>query len=231
MSCATGTRKLFFYDIEDFFDLSSIETMYRSDAIENQTGVSVLDRYSLTNNDRKFFDKLLKRGASEAYKIIQPLCRDIDNAFNYNSNPSYTVAELNALETPSDYTNLLIIMEDAGTLTLGSLAVIIGTKVYFDGTEWVNGDALTTKYILYDAYFPKKTNLLTGVSVSTYDLNNVTPLDEKLSEFISIYVVREWFRRYGFRMDEIELEYQRLEIELKRLVNYRKEYTRVSRTF
>ncbi len=61
--------------------MSSIESMYRSDTTDDSTGISVLDRFSLTNNDQAFFDKLLKRGASEAYKVLQSMGRTLSPRF------------------------------------------------------------------------------------------------------------------------------------------------------
>lgn len=219
MACETGTQKLFYWNIEKFFDMSSIETMYRSDTTDDSNGVSVLDRFSLTNNDKAFFDKLLKRGASEAYKVLQPMGRTLSPGFKYNDIPSYTVEELNDLDDPTDYNDILIKMEDAGTLTTGSLAVIIGTQVYFNGTAWVNGDALTTKYIFF--------NLMLAVE---YDLNNIEPLDDMIFEFITLYVVKEWFHRHKFDLSLIIEEYDRTRQELKNLVNFRKTITRSSRS-
>ncbi len=219
MTCETGTQKLYYWDITKFFDMSSIESMYRSELTTDDKGISILDRVSLTNNDKQFFDKLLKRGASEAQKVLQPMSRDLDEGYVFNDLPSYTVEQLNDLETPTDYTDVLIKMQDAGTLTLGTLVVVVDQQVYFDGTVWLDGSALTTKYIFYNLMLPVE-----------YDLNNIEPLDDMIFEFITIYVVKEWFRRYKFDLSLVTEEYERIRGELKSLVNYRKSITRLSRT-
>ncbi len=219
MACTSGTQKLFYWDITKFFDMSSIESMYRSDLSVDDKGLSILDRVSLTNNDKQFFDILLKRASSEAYKILQPMARTLDPGFKYNDIPGYTVEEINDIEYPTEYTGLLIVMEDSGTLTEGSLVVVEGMQVYFDGTSWLDGSLLTTKYIFYNLLLPEQ-----------YDLNNVEPMDDMIFEFITIYVVKEWFRRYKFDLSLVNVEYERVRQELKNLVNYRKSITRASRT-
>jgi len=220
MSCASGEQKLFYWDITKFWDMSSIETMYRSDQTRDDSDISVLDRFSLTNNDSAFFDKLLKRGANEAQKILQPMSRGLEQGYIFNGLPVYTVEEINEMEIPGDYTDILIKMYDSGTLTEGTLVVVADQQVYFDGTDWVDGTALTTKYIFYNILYPEH-----------YDTNNSEPLNDMIFEFICLYVVKEWFRRHKFDLSSIIEEYDRVRSELKSLVNYRKEYTRVSRTF
>jgi len=220
MACATGDQKLFYWDITKFWDMSSIESMYRSDLSADEKGISMLDRVSLTNNDSAFFDKLLKRGASEAQKVLQPMSRDLEQGYIFNGIPVYTVEEINDMETPEDYTDILIKMYDAGTLTEGTLVVVADQQVYFDGTDWVDGTALTTKYIFYNLLFPEY-----------YDTNNAEPLDDMIFEFICLYVVKEWFRRFKYDLSSVVEEYDRIRSELKSLVNYRKSIIRISRTF
>jgi len=220
MTCPTGTQKLFYWDITKFWDMSSIESMYRSDQSLDESGISVLDRFSLTNNDSAFFDKLLKRASSEAYRVLQPMGRTLSPGFKFNDIPNYTVDELNELDDATEYTNVLIEMEDDGTLTLGTLVVVEGDQVYFDGTDWVDGSIETTKYIFYNVLLHPD-----------YDLNNIEPLDDMIFEFITLYVVKEWFRRHRFDLSLIVEEYERIRQELKNLVNYRKSITRSSRTF
>jgi hypothetical protein len=199
-----------YFDIETFFDLSSLETMYRTDTTDDATGKSVLNRFALTNNDQNFFDKLLKRGASEAYRVLQPFCQTLTDAYGFNTIPGATIEELDAIDTDDLVIDLLYEMEDTGTITLGTLAVVVGDKVKYDGTEWVKDNDNTTKYIFYYMNIPYN-----------FDMNNLNPLNEKVEEFISIYVVKEWFRRQKYDYQFITEEYQIVERELLRIINFR----------
>lgn len=203
-------QKLLYFDITTFFDLSSIETMYRTDTTYDNTGKSVLDRYSLTNNDQNFFDKLLRRGASEAYRVLQPFCQSLVSAYGFNALPGATVEEINDSEVANLVTGLLYEMEDAGTITLGTLVVIAGDKVKYDGSVWVKDNANTIKYIFYYMNLPYN-----------FDMNNQEPLNQKVEEFISIYVVKEWFKRQKYDLELILSEYQMVERELLRIINFR----------
>ena len=204
-------QKLFYFDIEEFFDLSSLESMYRSDTDRDKNDLSELDLRSITNNDRNFFDRLLRRAGSEAYKIMQPLGQELTDAYIFNAIPKTTVEDINDTEVADLEEDLLYEMTDAGTITLGSLVVIIGDKVKYDGSVWVKDNDNVIKYILYYLNLPYN-----------FDLNNQTPLDEKIQEFISVWVVKEWFKRQKYDLSLILEEEAFLRLELKRIINYRR---------
>ena len=203
-------HRLLYFNIEDFFDLSSLETMYRTDTADDNSGKSVLNRYALTNNDQNFFDKLLKRGASEAYRVLQPFAQRLTDAYGFNTIPGATIEEINDVDTDDLVTDLLYEMEDAGTITLGSLVVVIGDKVKYDGSVWVKDNDNEIKYIFYYLNIPYN-----------FDMNNLEPLNEKVEEFISIYVVKEWFKRQKYDYEVIMSEYMMVERELLRIINFR----------
>ena len=203
-------QKLLYLDMEVFFDLSSLETMYRTDTIDDNTGKSVLNRMALTNNDQNFFDKLLKRGGSEAYRVLQPMCQSLTDAYGFNTIPGATIEEINDTDADDLVADLLDEMEDAGTITLGSLAVIIGDKVKYDGSVWVKDNDNDTKYIFYYLNVPYN-----------FDMNNLEPLNQKVEEFISVYVVKEWFKRQKYDYEVIMSEYMMVERELLRIINFR----------
>ena len=218
MACPEGTTILIYYNITDFFDLSSIETMYRGELEEDRMGLTALNRLALTNNDQQFFDKLLKRGASRTQEKIQTLSKGIVSAYGFNKIPEATVEVLNSITEFEE--DLLYKVTDSGTLTLGSVAVVADDQVYYNGSMWVKDNALDTKYIYYYLDMP-----------ANYDPNNYEPLSDKIEEYISIYVVGEWFKRKKYSLDLITEELDILEGELKSLVNYRTSINRPSRTF
>ena len=219
MSCEAKTSKLFYYEIDQFFNISTNETNYRTENTLDKKGKSILDDYAININDRPLYEKFLKRAASDVAVILQPMNKDLDNAFGYNSNPSLTVEEINDLETPEE--NLLILVSDSGTLTLGSLVVAVGDKVYYNGSIYVEDNSSTVKYIYYFLDFPEE----------TYNFNNIIPFDEKLYEYIIMFIVYEWFKRHKLDLAVIKPEYDEIRMELKRFVNYRKKTTRPVRTF
>jgi hypothetical protein len=201
------TQKLFYYDVEAFFDLSRDETFYRT--VTADADKLIADLHALTEDRRAIFDVLLKRGASEAQKKLQAYNRDITDAFQYNTNPSATVEEINDIETEDLEEDLVIEMEDGGTITLGDLVVTAGQFVKYDGTEFVL-DTSGIKYILYYLDLPYG-----------FDLNNINPLDEKIFELIVMYVVKEWFKRQKYDLQLVLAEYENVSDELKSLLNCR----------
>lgn len=224
-------KELFiYYNIEDFFDLSSIETMYRSDQDLDQNGITQLNRHSLTNNDQQFFDLLLKRGTSKAFEKLQVFQNreantyflevepDFSRSWGWNALPEKTIAVLNAITTPE--TNLHYTVTDAGNLTIGDVDVVANDIVYFNGTIWVKDNTATIKYIFYYLQLPDH-----------FDQNNNWTLDDKIKEFITLYVVKEWFKRQRYQMDTILSEFEEVSNELGRIINYRRSISRTVRTF
>lgn len=202
------TLKLFYYNIEDFFNLSRDETFYRT--VTADADKLIADIHAMTEDRRAIFDTLLRRGASKAFEIIQPYSRDIINAFRYNTLPSMTVSEINALDPNDLEIDLLIEMEDGGVLEPGTLTVEAGDFVKYDGAEWVDDSDSTIKYILYYMYLPYG-----------FDLNNIEVLDQKIFEFIVMYVVKEWFKRQKYDLQLVLMEFDELSKNLKTILNYR----------
>lgn len=218
MACPEPTVVILYYNVEDFFDLSSIESMYRSDLDQDRMGITNLDYRALTNNDRQFFDVLLKRAASECYSVLQSLVKGAAEGFGYKSLPVRTVDQLNDLVAPED--NMYFQLADAGTLDFGNVAVVAGDKVYFNGTIWVKDNATAPSYIFYSLNLPYN-----------FDLNNQFGLDDKVKEFITMFVVYHWFRRQKYDLSLIEQEYKENRADLGRIVNYRISIKRPVRTF
>lgn len=221
---------LIYYNIEEFFDLSSIESMYRSDQDVDQSGITTLDKHSLTENDKQFFDLLLKRGASKAFEKLQVFQNreantyfgevepDFQRSWGWNTLPEKTIAILNAITTPE--TNLHYKITEVGNLTTGDVDVVANDIVYFNGTIWVKDNAATIKYIFYYLQLPPH-----------FDQNHNWTLDDKIKEFITLYVVREWFKRQRYQMDTILSEFEEVSNELGRIINYRRSISKTVRTF
>lgn len=231
MSTSTLTPALIYYNIEDFFDLSSIESMYRSQNDVDQNGITQLNYHSLTNNDQQFFDLLLKRAASKAYEKLQVFREpeantyygetepDFKRSWGHNSLPEMTVEELNEIESPE--VNLHYTVTDSGTLTLGvDLVIEANDIVYFDGTDWKKDNSATIKYIYYYLTLPV-----------SFNQNNLYVIDDKVKEFITAFVVREWFKRQRYTMDQIVSEFEEISNELGRIINYRRSQSRKIRNF
>ena len=231
MSTSTLTPALIYYNIEDFFDLSSIESMYRSQNDVDQNGITQLNYHSLTNNDQQFFDLLLKRAASKAYEKLQVFREpeantyygetepDFKRSWGHNSLPEMTVEELNEIESPE--VNLHYTVTDAGTLTLGvDLVVVADDIVYFDGTDWKKDNSATIKYIYYYLTLPV-----------SFNQNNLYVIDDKVKEFITAFVIREWFKRQGYKTDFVVSEFEEISNELGRMINYRRSQSRKVRNF
>jgi len=219
-----------YYNIEDFFDLSSIESMYRSDQDVDQAGITTLDKHSLTENDKQFFDLLLKRGVSKAFEKLQVFQNreaniywgevepDFQRSWGWNSLPSKTLDILNGIVSPE--LNLHYKITEAGNLTTGNLDVAVDDIVYFDGTDWQLDNDSTIKYIFYYLQLPVG-----------FDKNNGWTLDDKIKEFITMYVIKEWFKRQRYSLDLIMLEFEEVSNELGRIINYRRSISRKIRTF
>jgi len=201
MTCPVPTQIILFYNIEDFFNLSSIESMYRSNLDMDATGVSRMDYRALTNNDKQFYDLLLRRAVGECHAVLQPLTRGVTEGIGFNTQPARTVKQLNDTAEPEE--DLYFKMLDAGTLTLGNVVVVKNDKVYFDGAIWVKNNATPPSYVFYTL------NLSPN-----FDANNQFGLDNKVKEFITLYVIRDWFRRQKYDLTFIEPEYNNARTDL-----------------
>jgi hypothetical protein len=218
MTCPSPTPVIFYYNIEDFFNLSSIESMYRSENVTDQAGLNRMDYMALTVNDKQFYDTLLKRAAADCYAVLQPLVKGAPEGFVFDGLPVRTVAQLNAITEIEE--GLYYKLSDAGSLTDGAVAVVKGDKVYHNGTIWVKDNATAPSYIFFTVSLPWN-----------FDLNNKFGLDQKIKEFISIFVVYHWFRRKNFSLELITPEFTELRKDLGMIVNYRITVNRASRTF
>jgi len=220
---------LIYYNIADFFDLSAMETVYRSEEPDSKEE-KPLDRNFLTVDEQTIFDLLLKRGSSEAFQKLQVFRNreaseyfgetepDFERSWGWNTLPAKTVAILNAITSPE--TNLHYTVTDAGTLTTGSLVVVANDIVYFDGTNWLKDNTSTIKYIFYYLQLPVG-----------WDQNNNWTLDDKIKEFITMYVVKEWFKRKKYLLNLVIPEFEDISNELGRIINYRRSARKTVRTF
>lgn len=218
MACPVPTQIILFYNIEDFFNLSSIESMYRTNLDMDSVGVSRMEYRALTANDQQFYTLLLRRAVGECHSVLQPLTRGVEEGLGYNTQPSRTVIQLNAIADPEE--NLYFKMKDAGTLTPGNLAVVKDDKVYFNGLIWIKDNAGAPSYVFYTL------NLHPN-----FDANNQFGLDNKVKEFISLFVVREWFKRQKYDLNFIEPEYLEARKDLGMIINYRVAVKRPVRNF
>ena len=218
MTCPAPTQIILFYDIEDFFNLSSIESMYRSNLDMDATGVSRMDYRSLTANDQQFYKQLLRRAVGECHSVLQPLTRGVAEGIGYDTLPVRTAAQLNAIPDPED--NLYFKLSDSGTLTPGNLAVVKNDKAYFNGLIWVKDNTAPPSYVFYTL------NLHPN-----FDANNQFGLDNKVKEFITLYVIREWFKRQKYDLSFVEPEYQAARTDLGMIINYRVAVKRPVRNF
>lgn len=218
MTCPAPTQIILFYNIEDFFNLSSLESMYRTNLDMDASGVSRMDYRALTANDQQFYTLLLRRAVGECHSVLQPLTRGVAEGIGYDTLPVRTVLQLNAIADPEE--NLYFKMKDAGTLTPGNLVVAKGDKVYFNGLIWVLNNATAPSYIFYTL------NL-----AQNFDANNQFGLDNKVKEFISLFIIREWFRRQKYDTTFIEPEYLAARSDLGMIINYRVVVKRPIRNF
>ena len=212
------TPIILYYDIERFFNLSSIESMYRTEQEFDASGASRLDVRSLTNNDKQFFDLLLKRSASECFKVLQPLAKGVVEGFAYNALPVRTVEQLNVLEAPAG--DIYLKMSNVGTLDLGTVAVAVGDIVSFINGVWAVDNSVTMKYIFFTLSLPVY-----------FDFNNQQVMDIKVEELLTLYVVQEWFKRQHYDLALIAAEFTEVRADLGRIINYRTAVKRKYRTF
>jgi hypothetical protein len=56
-------------------------------------------------------------------------------------------------------------------------------------------------------------------------------LDNKVKEFITLYVIREWFKRQKYDLSFVEPEYQIARTDLGMIINYRVAVKRPVRNF
>lgn len=219
MACQNPTTVIFYYDLNYFFNLSSLESMYRTENQTDQIGLNRMDYLALTENDKQFYDILLKRAAADCYAVLQPLVKGATEGFVFDGLPVRTVDKLNQIADESEE-GLYYKISDSGTLLLGNVNVVKGDKVYFNGTIWVKDSATTTRYIFFTLSLPWN-----------FDPNNKFGLDEKIKEYIAIFVIYHWFRKKNISIDLIQAEFNDVRKDLGMIINYRISAKRATRTF
>jgi hypothetical protein len=217
MSAPEKTVVLLYYTLDEFFKISSLESMYRTEFDLSKNGESNLDKRDLTETDRQLFLVLIKRASTETYQLLQAI-KATEEGYLYDSNPVRTVAVLNALDDPEE--NLFFKMSDAGTLTPGNLAVVANDYVYFDGVSWLKDNVNFKKYVVFTLALPWN-----------FDLNNKFGLDDKVKEYMTMHVLRNWFLRQRYDTSLLEAEFVALERDIRSIINYRVSNNRASRTF
>lgn len=209
---------LFFYKMDDFFNLASFESMYRSQLDIDKNGLSRLDYVSLTEFDRGMYNLLLKRAAKEAFINVQSWAHGNTEGFVFDGLPRRTITQLNSYSEPIE--DLYFKLLDAGILTLGNLTVAKDDIVHFKDGVWLSADTIDFSYIFYTLNLP-----------DNFDPNNLFGLDILIKEFITIFLVREWFRRKHYDLELVEIDYGRTRLELANMLDYRITFNRKYRTF
>lgn len=212
-----ATKMLFIYKVEDFFNLSSTESMYRANTDTDSLGLPTLDYHALTNDDQAFFRILLRRAVADCYAVLQPLSKGVYEGLIYDSVPKRTLVQINAGDNIAE--GIAFEMLTGGNIVKGGIDVSSGDKVILDNSLWsiYTGNE---KYIIFTLGIPWN-----------FDQNNLFGVDEKIKELISVTVVKEWFKRQKYDPQFIQPEHAALRADLGRILSYRASASRKVRTF
>ena len=74
----------FTYSIEDVFEAVKMHTAIRAKTIRTKEGIAMIDDYTITNDERTWFDAVLKQGASRVHNVLTPLHKNLSLSFIYN---------------------------------------------------------------------------------------------------------------------------------------------------
>ena len=77
-SDTNSDHTVFYYELDTLFDKASILSMYKADSIDG------MDKFSLSEKERDFFNVKLKNGAGKVFEKISRLSQGISDAFQYN---------------------------------------------------------------------------------------------------------------------------------------------------
>ena len=197
----------FYYRNDDVFDLDSLLSMYQASGKEGGNEIDLIDKYSFTEDERDVHLILLNDGAEEVFQRLLKYTKAIPAAIKYSSHyaPLKTVAELNAFT--SWINEYVYKMEDAGTLTLGTVSVVADDLVYFDGTDWVKDNDST-----------QLCSFVKIVDQTGYNENYTSAVDVNILKCLKFYVLKEWFSMKGLDNDAAKHEvlYAKASIQLVR---------------
>ncbi len=86
-------------------------------------------------------------------------------------------------------------MTDAGTITLGSLVVIIDDIVYYDGSVWLKDNARI-----------QLCSYVKIVNHENYNQNYLEAVDENIFKGIRFYVLKDWANVLSLETDSAKFE-------------------------
>ena len=159
----------FYYDIDDLFDIVVVETLLVAQNILDNNGKSMTTTYQLNRDNRNIFNHILKDAASNVFRLLAPLAKDVENAFQYNEGDlasTSTTDETNSIVyriTPHDEWS-----DDMDTVIDNALEKAI---ISFVLKEWWKRRRLGQEMMLEESNFK---NLSSKITDFIYLHNNPT---------------------------------------------------------
>jgi len=235
-------------DLDAIFNIAKRRTAMRGRFATDGKGDSMLEKLSLTDDERDWYDEIMKVGGPEIFRKMQAWTKGIDSAYRHNvkfGNPivagqitSATTTELtfpalNPALVVNALANKKIIITTPGPnmnqerTILSNTATTITVSVAFPAApvladEWVTfpitGNFII-QYLKLDA---------------SWDLNIFIGLGAAIEEALTLYAVKEWYKinrnTNDFPIEEAEYERQMQKVK-SQLLSYKVPARRVTDMF
>ena len=195
----------FTYSIEDVFEAVKMHTAIRAKTIRTKEGIAMIDDYTITNDERTWFDAVLKQGASRVHNVLTPLHKNLSLSFIYNEgvvivpyvwNSFYLLGTYVRGNSGGDNSS-----DDDVYLSLSEIPVSNGSmpnNFLHDPTKWqLQSPLVDTKG--HVTYLIESNE---NIPESAYQM-----IDNCITEALQLYILKQWYKIVGL-MEEVGLKEQ-----------------------
>jgi hypothetical protein len=247
VSAELGTKfVLLVTDLDVTFNAAKRRTAMRGRYATDGSGQSMLEKLSLTDDERDWFDEVIKNGGAEVFRKFGAWTKGIDSAYRHNvkwGNPLHagTVTTVSTT-TLTDSTavlpttglvgaKLVCVSPGANMNQERTITASTATSVTVD-TAFSPALAVGSEYIIASV---TGNFILQYLNVDySWDLNLFVGLQSSMEEALTLFAVKEWYKinrnTNDFPIEEAEYNSQLSKIK-SQLLRYKTPSRRVSDSF
>jgi len=234
---------LFLNDLDAIFEGAKKRT-----AMRGRFALDQLDKIALTDDEKDWFDEVIKNGGSEIFRKISAYSKDINEAYKHDvpfGNPVYSGAITSVLSlVVSDSTKSMTVNELAGyklvitsqgdqlnqertilSNTANTITLDSGFTTDITGMEYAVFTQ-TSRYIIYFMSLDtglKRITYSDGTTITKdtktgWDVNMIQGIDASITEALIGYAIKEWYL-INRMMEDYEIEASRYNNELVKIRN------------
>jgi hypothetical protein len=219
-------KLLFVIALDDIFERGKKRTAYRGRFAKDQTGAPAVEGFAITDDERDFFDDIMKTGGAEVFRKLSAWSKDVTDAYKYGVSFG-----ANSATGTIELAEGAVITDTALNLTVNALAghrfVIMSGDLIDQERDIVSNTAFTITLaepfiddptgLTFKTFESSDKHILYEVEMeSTWDRNMLQGAEEAIKEALAAYFVKEWYLTNRY-IDDAQIEANRYQSELTKI--------------